>query len=267
MNEVKVAILGAAGRMGQMLVQAVSKTDGVVLSAAIEMPGHPMIGKDAGVVAQTEPTGVMITDMANAPYADVFIDFTFHAAVPANIEAAVKMGAKGYVLATTGLTEEERAVMALASEKMPVVHSANMSLGVNVLLGLVKKAAELLDTTYDIELVEMHHRHKKDAPSGTAIALAEAAAEGRNVALKDVAVYGREGISGERPYGEIALHALRGGEVVGDHTVIFAGEFERVEITHKAQSRAAFAKGSMVAAKWVAGKKPGIYTMCDALGL
>ncbi len=253
--------------MGQMLINEVAKMQGVTLASAIEMPGHPLIGKDSGLVAQTEANGVAITDIESAPYADVYIDFTFHSAIPGNIAAALKKEAKGYVLATTGLTPEERTAMEDAAKQIPVVHSANMSLGVNVLLGLVKKAAELLDTTYDIELVEMHHRHKKDAPSGTAIALAEAAAEGREVALKDVAVYGREGISGERPVGEIALHALRGGEVVGDHTVIFAGEFERVELTHKAQSRAAFAKGALTAAKWLPGNTPGIYSMCDALGL
>jgi 4-hydroxy-tetrahydrodipicolinate reductase len=266
MDEVKVAILGAAGRMGRMLVEA-SRTEGIRLVAAIEQPDHPLIGKDAGDVASIGNIGVTITDAKNAEPADVYIDFTFHTAVPGNLENAIAAGAKGYVLATTGLDDSEKAALEAAAERLAIVHSANMSLGVNLLLGLVQKAAAILDSSYDIEIVEMHHRHKKDAPSGTAVALANAAADGREVRLDDVAVYGREGISGERPFGEIAIHALRGGEVVGDHTVIFAGEHERVEITHKAASRAAFAKGSMLAAKWLPGRAAGIYSMRDVLGL
>ena len=150
--------------------------------------------------------------------------------------------------------------------KIPVVQAANYSLGVNLLLELVKKAAAVLGPAYDIEITEMHHRHKKDAPSGTALMLANAAASGRGVDLKDVAVYGREGMTGERPEGEIAIHALRGGSVVGDHTVMFAGDVERVEITHRAQSREAFAAGAIAAAKWAVGRAPGAYDMRDVLG-
>lgn len=267
MNETSVAILGAAGRMGRMLIAAAAKTPGLKLAAAIEQSGHPLLGKDSGIVAGIEATGVPITDAASAAAADVYVDFTFHAAVPGNITNAIAKGARGYVLATTGLTDEEKASMLDASKKIPFVHAANMSLGVNVLLDLVKRAAALLDPSYDIEIVEMHHRHKKDAPSGTALALANSAADGRDVKLDDVAIYGREGISGERPEGQIALHALRGGEVVGDHTVIFAGEFERVEISHKAASRASFAKGALLAANWLPGHEPGIYSMRDVLGL
>lgn len=267
MNEVKVAILGAAGRMGRMLVAAAAKTNGLRLAAAIEQPGHALIGKDAGTVAGVDPAGVAITDAATASPADVYVDFTFHAAVPGNIAKALENGASGYVLATTGLTDDERAAVENAAQRIPFVHAANMSLGVNVLLDLVKRAAALLDPSYDIEIVEMHHRHKKDAPSGTALALANAAAAGRDVALDDVAIYGRKGISGERPEGQIAIHALRGGEVVGDHTVVFAGESERVEISHFAASRASFAKGALLAAKWLPGHKPGLYSMRDVLGL
>lgn len=254
--------------MGRMLIQAAVQTPGLRLVAAIEQTSHPLFGKDAGVNANMEPIGVAITDFSSAAAADVYIDFTFHTAVPSNLTSAMAAGAKGYVLATTGLTPEEQEVVHSAAGCIPIVHSANMSLGVNLLLDLVEKAAALLDSDYDIEIVEMHHRHKKDAPSGTALALAKAAAKGRSVNLDDVAVYGREGISAsERPYGEIAIHSLRGGEVVGDHTVIFAGENERVEITHKAASRASFAKGAMAAAKWLPGHTPGIYSMRDALNL
>lgn len=267
MSDVRIAILGAAGRMGRMLVAAAAKTDGIKLVAAVEIASCPLIGKDSGVVAGIESTGIAISTIDEMSDVDVVVDFTFHTAIPSNIAMAKKVGLKGYVLATTGLTDEEMSSVRDLADSVPVVHSSNMSLGVNVLLDLVRRAAALLDTSYDIELVEMHHRHKKDAPSGTAIALAEAAAKGREVKLGDVAIYGREGISGERPVGEIALHALRGGEVVGDHTVIFAGEFERVEISHKAASRASFAKGALLAAKWVYGKRSGIYSMRDVLGL
>ena len=266
MKETTLAILGAAGRMGRMLVAEAAKTPGVKIAAAAEAPGNALVGQDAGAVAGIGPLGVAIATAAEA-VADIFIDFTFHAAVPGNLAAATKNGAKGYVLATTGLLPDEKAAVDGAAAALPIVQAANMSLGVNVLLDLVRRAAALLDPSYDIEIVEMHHRHKKDAPSGTALALAEAAASGRGIALDDVALFGRHGLSGERPEGQIAVHALRGGEVVGDHAVIFAGDFERVEISHKAASRASFAKGAILAAKWLPGKAPGIYSMRDVLGL
>lgn len=264
-----VAILGAAGRMGRMLVAEAAKADGIKVSAATETDTHPALGSDAGVLAGLgAPLGVAITSLANAPAADVFIDFTFHAAVPGNLEKAAACGAKGYVLATTGLDTAEEAAVAAAAKVMPIVRSANMSLGVNLLLGLVRRAASMLDESYDIEITEMHHRHKKDAPSGTALALAREAAAGRGVTLEDVAVFGRNGVAdNERPLGEIGIHALRGGEVVGDHTVMFAGEYERIELTHKAQSRAAFAKGAIAAARWLPGKPAGLHTMAEVLEL
>lgn len=268
MEKTKVAILGAAGRMGRMLVAESARTDGVILAAAIDVPGNPAIGADAGELAGIGPLGVKVTAPDAAPAADVFIDFTFHSAVPGNLELALARGASGYVLATTGLDEGELASVEAAARRMPVVRAANMSLGVNLLLGLVKKAAALLDESYDIEIVEMHHRHKKDAPSGTALALAREAAAGRGRPADEGFCNGRSGlVAEERPRGEIAIHALRGGEVVGDHTVIFAGEHERVELVHKAQSRAAFAKGALLAAKWLPGRAPGIYGMRDVLGL
>ena len=241
----KVAILGAAGRMGQMLVKLAEADADLTVVAKIDIaPGY-----DAEWPAETQAV----------------IDFSFHTAVAPNIEKAAAQGI-AYVVGTTGLTAEEQARVDACAARIPVVQAANYSLGVNLLLDLVKRAAAVLGPAYDIEVVEMHHRHKKDAPSGTALMLANAAAAGRNVKLDDVACYGREGLVGERPEGEIALHALRGGSVVGDHTVMFAGEVERVEITHKAQSREAFAAGALRAASWAAGRAPGKYDMRDVLG-
>lgn len=242
----KVAILGAAGRMGHMLCDLVDKSEELELVAKCDVrEDYP----------RTWPAGT-----------EAVIDFTFHEAVPANIAKAADEGIV-YVLGTTGLTADEQAAVEAAALKIPVVQSGNFSLGINLLLGLVRKASEILGEEYDCEVVEMHHRHKKDAPSGTALMLAKAAAEGRGRNLEDVAVYGREGISGERPQGEIAVHALRGGSVIGDHSVVFAGDVERIEIAHKAQTREAFAAGALRAAIWAAGKKPGIYNMRDVLGL
>lgn len=242
----KVAILGAAGRMGHMLCDLVDKSEELELVAKCDVrEDYPRTWP-----AETEAV----------------IDFTFHEAVPANIAKAAEDGVV-YVLGTTGLTAEEQAAVNAAAEKIPVVQSGNFSLGINLLLGLVRKASKILGEEYDCEVVEMHHRHKKDAPSGTALMLAKAAAEGRGRKLDEVAVYGREGIVGERPQGEIAVHALRGGSVIGDHSVVFAGDVERIEIAHKAQTREAFAAGALRAALWAAGKKPGIYNMRDVLGL
>ena len=263
-----IAILGAAGRMGQKLVSCSRDFPSLRLAAAIEQPGHPALGRDAGTLAGAGETGVALTDPAGAAPADVTIDFTFHAAVPANIADALAKGAKGYVLGTTGLTPEEKSAVEEAAKRIPIVWAPNFSLGVNLLLSLARQAAALLDSSaYDVEIVEMHHRHKKDAPSGTALGLAEAVAAGRGASLGTEACYGRRGIVGERPSGQIAIHALRGGDVVGDHTVIFAADGERVEIAHKASDRAAFARGALRAAEWVAGREPRIYAMAEVLGL
>ncbi len=241
----KTAIIGAAGRMGKMLVSLGDADPDIEVCARIDV---------AEGFDKAWPDGT-----------EAVIDFSFHTAVPDNVEKAAAQGV-AYVVGTTGLSPEEQARVDACKEKIPVVQAANYSLGVNLLLELVKKAASVLGSEYDIEITEMHHRHKKDSPSGTALMLANAAAEGRGVALDDVAVYGRKGIVGERPSGEIAIHAIRGGSVVGDHTVMFAGDVERVEITHKAQSREAFAAGAIRAAKWAAGRKPGAYDMRDVLG-
>ena len=242
----KVAILGAAGRMGHMLCDLVDRSEELELVAKCDIrEDYP----------RTWPAGT-----------EAVIDFTFHEAVPANIAKAAEEGIV-YVLGTTGLTDEEQKSVEAAANRIPVVQSGNYSLGINLLLGLMKKAAEVLGVEYDCEVVETHHRHKKDSPSGTALMLAKAAAEGRDQNFGDVAIFGREGMVGERPQGEIAVHAIRGGSVIGDHTVLFAGDVERIEITHKAQTREAFAAGALRAALWAAGKKPGIYSMRDVLGL
>jgi 4-hydroxy-tetrahydrodipicolinate reductase len=242
----KVAILGAAGRMVHMLCDLVDRSEELELVAKCDVrEEYPRTWP-----AETEAV----------------IDFTFHEAVPENITKAAEDGVV-YILGTTGLTDEEQAVVDAAAKKIPVVQSGNFSLGINLLLGLVRKASEILGVEYDCEVVEMHHRHKKDAPSGTALMLAKAAADGRGQDFDDVSVFGREGIVGERPQGEIAVHALRGGSVIGDHTVMFAGDVERVELVHKAQTREAFAAGALRAALWAADKAPGLYNMRDVLDI
>ena len=241
----KVAILGAAGRMGHMLCDLVDRSEELELVAKCDIrEDYPRTWP-----AETEAV----------------IDFTFHEAVPEHITKAAEDGVV-YVLGTTGLTADEQKAVDAAARNIPVVQSGNFSLGVNLLLGLVRKAAEILGEEYDCEVVEMHHRHKKDAPSGTALMLAKAAAAGRGQDFDEVAVFGREGMVGERPQGEIAVHAIRGGSVIGDHTVMFAGDVERVELTHRAQSREAFAAGALKAVVWAAGKHPGAYNMRHVLG-
>lgn len=238
----KIAIVGAAGRMGKMLCALAEGTELEVVSKVDVADGY---------------------DKVWAESVEGVIDFSYHAGVPASVERAAGQGIP-YVIGTTGLTAEEQARVDAAAKKIPIVQSGNYSLGVNLLLELVRKAAKTLGPDYDIEVTEMHHRHKRDAPSGTALMLARAAAAGRGA--KDDFVYGRRGDIGERPVGEIAIHALRGGSVVGDHTVMFAGDVERVELTHKAQGREAFAAGALKALPWAAGRRPGIYTMRHVLG-
>lgn len=251
-----VAILGGAGRMGRMLIDC-AREQGLNIVAVTEVPGHPLIGTPAC-------GDIRFTDVWPEE-ADAVIDFTFHTCVIPHLANAVRCR-QAYVLGTTGLDAAELAAVDGAAKSIPICFAPNFSLGVNLLLALVERAAAVLDESYDAEIVEMHHRHKKDAPSGTALGLAQALAKGRGVSLNDVACYGREGIVGERPAGQIGIHALRGGSVVGDHTVMFAADEERVEITHKASSRAAFAKGALKAARWLLGRAPGRYTMRHVLG-
>ncbi len=265
---VKVAIAGAAGRMGQMLVRCAAEMEDVELAGAGEREDHELLGADAGVVAGCAAAGVpLVADVGAAlAGADVLIDFTFHAAAPANVAAARSVG-KAAVIGTTGLTNEEADAVLAAAASIPIVWAPNMSLGMNLLFEIVRQTASMLGAEYDAEIVEVHHRRKKDAPSGTALRLGEKVAEGRGQALRDVAVFGREGIVGERPAGQIGIHAVRSGDVVGDHAVSFATDGERVELTHRATSRVAFVRGALKAAVWVVGREPGLYDMRDVLGL
>lgn len=257
----KVVIIGAAGRMGQALMRCAAEK-GIEVVGAVEDKFCPLIGTPVNING-VNPQLAYTTDWPCG--ADAVIDFSFHASVPAHIGLAAERK-QGFVLGTTGLDAAELKAVEDAARIIPVVRSANMSTGVNLLLELVRKSAATLGIDYDIEITEIHHRLKKDAPSGTALMLAEEAAAGRQVALSDVACYGREGITGERPRGEIGVHAIRGGSVVGDHTVMFMADEERIEITHKAHSRDAFAKGALRAAEWLIGREAGCYTMRDVLG-
>ena len=263
----RIAVLGAAGRMGSAILRCAARFPDLRLAAAVEQKGHALAGQDAGTVAGIAPAGIAIADsMDAAAAADVWIDFTFHSVVPGNAALAARQG-KGLVVGTTGLSEEEIRAVRAASASVPVVLAPNMSVGVNLLFALTRKAAQALGPDYDIEVIEMHHRHKKDAPSGTALRLAERAAEGRGLALPAVACHGRSGLPGERPRDQIGIHAVRGGDVIGDHTVVFATEGERVELTHRASTRDAFACGALHAAGWIRGRAPGLYDMQDVLGL
>ena len=263
----KIGIVGCAGRMGRMLVREVLATPDCTLSGGTE-PAGEAVGMDMGLLVGDRPVGVAVTTDAAALFAvsDAIIDFTVPAATKRHADLALVTG-KALVIGTTGLDTDVLAAITAASKKAAVVRSANMSVGVNVLLALTQKLAATLGADYDIEIVEMHHRHKVDAPSGTALALGEAAAKGRGVSLSNAARRSRDGQVGARPVGEIGFATLRGGDVVGDHTVIFAADGERIEITHKASSREVFAKGAVRAARWSTGRGPGLYSMADVLDL
>jgi len=268
---VRVAIAGAGGRMGQALIAATLADPGLALAAAVDVPGSAAIGRDAGANAG-RPTGVVVTsDVAAAvAAADVFVDFTRPEGTLAHLPACVAAGC-AMVIGTTGLSTEHKSAIAAAAASIPIVLAPNMSVGVNVLLSLVEESARLLGPAYDVEIVEMHHRHKIDAPSGTALGLGEAAARGAGRELADCAVYAREGVTGERVPGTIGFAVLRGGDVVGEHTVVFAGAGERIELAHRATSRENFAGGALRAARYVARRReerrPGLATMKDVLGL
>jgi 4-hydroxy-tetrahydrodipicolinate reductase len=267
----RVAIAGAGGRMGQALVEAVLADPGLALAAAIDVAGSPLAGRDAGE-RFGRTTGVVVGADADAAAqtADVLIDFTRPEGTLVHLDACTRHRCAA-VVGTTGLSEAQKARLAAVAQVIPIVYAPNMSVGVNVLLALTEAAARRLGPAYDIEIVEMHHRHKVDAPSGTAIALGEAAARGAGRALADCAVYAREGVTGERKPGTIGFAALRGGDVVGEHTVIFAGAGERVELSHKAASRQNFASGALRAAHFVAARraagKTGLSDMRDVLGI
>jgi 4-hydroxy-tetrahydrodipicolinate reductase len=264
----KIAIAGAAGRMGQMLIRQIENTPGCALAGALEGTKSNSLGRDAGEVAGVGAKGVKIVSDAAAAIgtAEVVIDFTVAAATVAHAKVAADKGV-AMVIGTTGLDPAQTALVHEAAKKVPILWAANMSLGVNILLALVEKTASMLDPAYDIEILEMHHRHKIDAPSGTALALGLAAAAGRQVRLEDVWRKSREGHTGARPAGEIGFATLRGGEEVGVHTVMFAAAGERLELSHRAFSRETYASGAVRAALWLQGKKPGLYGMKDVLGL
>jgi 4-hydroxy-tetrahydrodipicolinate reductase len=264
----RLIVVGAGGRMGRMLVRAVAQSAGVTLAGAVEHAASPLIGQDAGALAGLSPLGVAVTDDALplAVAADGILDFTTPAAT-LEFAALAAQARIAHIVGTTGLEEEHLHKLRLAANHAPIIRSGNMSLGVNILAGLVRKVAATLGNDWDIEIVEMHHRMKVDAPSGTALLFGEAAAQGRGVALKDVRQSGRDGVTGARKAGDIGFAALRGGTVVGDHSVIFAGSGERLELTHRAEDRSLFAQGALKAALWARGCKPGLYSMADVLGL
>jgi len=263
----RIGVFGSTGRMGRMVTRAVTEADGMTVAAGADRPGSADIGTDLGGLAGVGSLGVAVTDDIEAVLGcDVAIDFTLPAAT---LTHAARAGDRGtaLVIGTTGLDAEQEAILAEHARKTAIVYAPNMSLGVNLLFAVVEKVARSLDEAWDIEVVEMHHNRKVDAPSGTALGLGRAAAKGRDRRFDDVAVLSREGMTGPRERGQIGFATLRGGDVVGDHTVIFAGSGERVEIGHRAGGRDVFAAGAVAAARWVAGRAPGLYTMRDVLGI
>jgi 4-hydroxy-tetrahydrodipicolinate reductase len=265
---VRVGICGAAGRMGKTILEVCNDNDDIEVTAAIEYSGSPMLGLDAGEAAGIGKLGVNITDDISsiADQVDVMIDFTLATSVPANIRKCVTANCK-MVIGTTGLSQDDHELIKAASNKIAIVFAPNMSIGVNLCFKLLEMAAKVIGNDTDIEIIEAHHRNKKDAPSGTALHMGEVVAHaiGRN--LKECAVYGREGITGVRDKKTIGFETIRAGDIVGDHTVMFAAEGERVEITHKATSRKNFASGAVRAAQWLAEKDNGLFDMQDVLDL
>ena len=263
----KIGIVGCAGRMGRMLVQEVLATPGCELVGGTE-PVGPTVGSDMGLLVGPKAIGIKVTSDTAALFAsvDAVIDFTVPAATLHHASLAARTG-KILIAGTTGLDADIVAALRAAGQKTAVVYAPNFSIGVNVMFALTEKVAATLGPEYDLDILEMHHRHKVDAPSGTALGLGEAAARGRNVKLSDVWRKARDGQVGPRAMGEIGFATLRGGDVVGDHTVMFAADGERVELTHKASSRGVFAKGAVRAALWAKGRGPGFYAMRDVLGI
>ena len=267
-QSINVGVIGAGGRMGRMLIEAVQENPQTTLNAAIERQGSSLVGADAGEVAAIGRLDVQIVDDLKAVIndIDVLIDFSLPDATEQNMQicAANKVA---MVIGTTGFNEQQEQVLAEASKQIAIVYAGNYSTGVNLSLKLLAMAAKAFGNDADVEVIEAHHKHKIDAPSGTAYMMAEAVAEARGQNLKDVAVYGREGQTGERKAGSIGIHAIRGGEIIGDHTVMFIADGEVVEITHRARARMTFAAGAVRAATWVIKQEVGQYNMQDVLGL
>jgi 4-hydroxy-tetrahydrodipicolinate reductase len=253
--------------MGQMLLKLLVSAPGVLVVGGTERRGSHVLGRDLGALAGGEPLGIIIGDNPEPLFeqADVVVDFTSPAATAQHATLAAKSGT-AHVIGTTGLDNDQMGAISRAAQRVPIVLASNMSLGVNLIEQVVEEVSRILDTDWDIEVIEMHHRHKVDAPSGTALAIGEAAARGRGVQLRRVSRRGRDGHVGPRVRGEIGFSAIRGGDVVGDHTVIFAADGERIEVTHKASSREIFGRGAVKAVLWAAGKRAGLYSMKDVLG-
>ena len=268
MTELAIGVVGCGGRMGRALIRQINQTQGCTLAGGTEVDGHHAIGIDLGSLAGLEgPLGQVASNDRQALFesSDVVIDFT----VPETTALLAKLAVEtntAHIIGTTGLDAEQAQAIADAARETVVVQSPNFSLGVNLLTALTRQVAQTLDSQFDIEVLEMHHRHKVDAPSGTALALGQAAADGRGVSLEDAADRGRDGITGARKDGDIGFASLRGGNVVGDHTVVFAADDERIELTHKAGDRTIFARGAIHAALWSKNQPPGYYTMADVLG-
>jgi len=265
---IRIAIVGAAGRMGLNLIQACELTDGLELTAAIERVGSPSVGKNVAVLAGCQSVDVEVTDslLAVVDRFDVLIDFTRPEPTLDHLEICRKY-AKKMVIGTTGFTADQKAVIAEAAKETAIMLAPNMSVGVNLTLKLLEITAKVMGDYTDIEVIEAHHRHKVDAPSGTALRMGEVVAEALGRTLEECAIYGREGNTGERDRKTIGFSTIRAGDIVGDHTVMFADEGERVEITHKASSRMTFANGAMRASSWIMAKPSGLYDMQDVLGL
>jgi len=268
MSDMRIAVLGAAGRMGQALTRALAETPGCTIAGGIETKGSPAIGQDIGTVAGLDPLGVTITDDPLPLFAHIngVLDFTS----PASTVAFAGLAAQArivHVIGTTGFSDDDLAKLNAAARHATIVKAGNMSMGVNLLAALTERVAATLGPEFDVEILEMHHRHKRDAPSGTSLMLGAAAAKGRDVSLAQKSVTTRDGDTGPRRDGDIGFAALRGGDVVGEHSVIFAGPGERIELAHIASDRGIFANGAVKAALWGRGKPPGLYSMADVLGL
>ena len=266
MGDMRLIVAGAGGRMGRTLVKAIAETKGLTLAGAVDAPGSAVIGQDAGVLAGLPANGIKLTADVKALLADAdgIVDFT----VPkASVALAALTAGKVHIIGTTGHSADEEARIRESAKSAVIVKSGNMSLGVNLLAALTKRIAKTLDDSFDIEIFEMHHNKKIDAPSGTALMFGRAAAEGRGVDLAMHSARGRDGETGARKSGDIGFASLRGGSVVGEHSVIFAGPAERIELVHRAEDRMIFARGALHAALWARGQKPGLYSMADVLGL
>mgnify|MGYP000067665521 CR=1 FL=1 len=263
---INIAVTGAAGRMGRTLIEACARAEGLRLAAAVERAGSPVLGNDAGEMVGIGKLGVVVQASLNAQDFDVLVDFTRPEATLTNLELCQK-GKRKMVIGTTGLDEAGKQRIAHAAKDIAIVFAPNMSVGVNLCFKLLETAARVLGDDVDVEIVEAHHRHKADAPSGTALRMGEVVANVLHRDLKKHGVYGRHGVSGERARQTIGFSSIRAGDIVGDHTVLFAGGGERVEITHRAESRMTFANGALRAARWLTDKQHGLYDMQDVLGL